>query len=174
MELPGLSSLHTHFSCKSSPTHVDSSETLGSRPEFKIVKCKFECCLSTRHELLMTDLPKSAWGGSERGKSIEACNWSVACGEELHQVLSNRNIQREAADWGAAREVCEVLAECCRALLIRQTHASPGHLPRLYTHAGEQRQINYCDVGKHQDKMTWPRFDSPLPPQTRTVLFLLI
>lgn len=101
----------------------------------------------------MMDL-KSPWGRSEWEKSIET--W----GEELHHVLSNEHIQREAADWDTAREVCEVLGECRGALLIRQTHASLGHLPCLYTRAWEQRQINYCNVGKHQDKMTWPRFDS--------------
>lgn len=48
-----------------------------------------------------------------------------------------------------------------------KAHASVGHFPCLYAHACEQRQINYCRVGKRQDKMTWPHFDSlisMLPP----------
>lgn len=109
------------------------------------------------------DTSKSPRGRREWEESIAECNRAVPCGEELHQVLSEEHIQREAPDWGAARKVC---GSCCSALLIRQTHASLGHLPCLCTHAWEQRQINYCNVGKHQDKMTWPRFDR-LP----TILF---
>lgn len=148
-----------HISLYFSLAHKKSLETLGSWLEFKTKLSGFEHELVHTMEVMM-DLPKSPWGKSGWKKSIEACNWAVACVEELHRVLSNEHIQREAADSDTARKICEVLSERCNALLIRQTHASLGQLPCLYTHAWEQRQISYCSVGKHQDKMTWPRFDS--------------
>lgn len=43
-----------------------------------------------------------------------------------------------------------------------KAHASVGHFPCLHAHA-----CDVCRVGKRQDKMTWPHFDSlisMLPP----------
>lgn len=67
-----------------------------------------------------------------------------------------KHIQREAAEWGTSRNRS---VKCSVNAPVNQTDTCLSRLC-LYTHAWEQRQINYCSVRKHQDKMTWPRCDS--------------
>lgn len=70
--------------------------------------------------------------------------------------VSGGKVQTER--WQEHSIKCSVKAAAL--YLIRRRHASVDHLACLYTHGCEQRQIDYCRVGKYQDKMTWPHFDS--------------
>lgn len=142
-------------------THVTlKAPNMRSQLESEVKSWRFEPCLSTWCKLVMMDLPWSPRGRSGWEKSIQARNSAVACGEELHQVLSSERIQWEAADRAPAERR---LWSARRTLqFVNQTEGRLSRpLARVCTLAPENKDKSIIAMWANiKIKMTRPRSDS--------------